>query len=345
MKNYAVTIGIPVYNVEKYIRLTMDSALAQTFESIEFLIVDDCGTDSSLSIVKELQETHPRGKDIHILYQKENKGVSAARNRIIDEAQGRYLYFMDADDLIESETLSILMSHQRRTGADIVYGSYDKIETYHDHRILETIQYPYLELNGEGKLAEYAWRKYRGVQTTIWNYVVDVEILRKENLRFIDTSFWEDMAFSFELMTCCHHAVLLPDITYHYLCRYDSLSNYQEREQINKEEVLRNISTVDYMKRQCAKTMNKKYQPQRCQHVLITDFYMLCYILRNSQRIVPSFSKMELKDMMSHPASLREIMSFSHGKVRHVLLWLLSKMPAWVVVELVKAVGKIKHLI
>lgn len=70
MKNYAVTIGIPVYNVEKYIRLTMDSALAQTFESIEFLIVDDCGTDSSISIVKELQETHPRGKDIHILYQK-----------------------------------------------------------------------------------------------------------------------------------------------------------------------------------------------------------------------------------------------------------------------------------
>lgn len=127
----------------------MDSALAQTFESIEFLIVDDCGTDSSISIVKELQETHPRGKDIHILYQKENKGVSAARNRIIDEAQGRYLYFMDADDLIESETLSILMSHQRRTGADIVYGSYDKIETYHDHRILETIQYPYLELNGK----------------------------------------------------------------------------------------------------------------------------------------------------------------------------------------------------
>jgi hypothetical protein len=54
---------------------------------------------------------------------------------------------------------------------------------------------------------------------------------------------------------------------------------------------------------------------------------------------------MELKDMMSHPASLREIMSFSHGKVRHVLLWLLGKMPAWVVVELVKAVGKVRHLI
>ena len=59
---YEVTIGIPVYNVEKYIRLTMDSALAQTFESIEFLVLDDCGSDSSMDIVREYQQTHPRGK-------------------------------------------------------------------------------------------------------------------------------------------------------------------------------------------------------------------------------------------------------------------------------------------
>ena len=344
-QKYEVTIGIPVYNAEKYIRQAMNSALAQTFERIEFLIVDDCGTDSSISIVKELQHNHPRGKDIHILCQKENKGVSAARNRIIDEAQGRYLYFMDADDLIESETLSILMSHQCRTGADIVYGSYDKIESYHDHQILETIQYPYLELNGEGLLAEYAWCKYRGVQTTIWNYVVDVEMLRRSKIRFIDTNFWEDMAFTFELLPCCRHAVLLPDITYHYLCRYDSLSNYQEREQISKEEVLRNISTVDYMKRQCAKTMNKKYEPERCQHVLMTDFYMLSYILRNSQRIVPSFSKMELKAMMSHPARLSEILGFKHGRVKHVLLYMLAKLPAIIIVWLINFIGRAKGLI
>ena len=342
---YEVTIGIPVYQVEKHIRQTMVSALSQTFESIEFLIVDDCGTDSSMSIVKELQENHPRGKDIHILYQKENKGVSAARNRIIDEAQGRYLYFMDADDLMESNTIALLMEHQQRTGADIVYGSYDKIETYSQDRVLEICKYPFLELAGEDSLATYAYRRYGGLQTTIWNYIVDVEVLRKARLRFVDTDFWEDMAFTFDLVTLCHKAVLLPDITYHYICHYDSLSNYQHREQISKEEVLRNISTVDYMKRQCAKTMNKRYQPERCQHVLMTDFYMLCHILRNSQRIVPSFSKMELKAMMSHPASLREIMSFSHGKVRHVLLWQLGKMPAWVVVGLVKAVGKVRHLI
>lgn len=55
MKNYAVTIGIPVYNVEKYIRLTMDSALAQTFNDIEFLVIDDCGTDSSIGVRRNSQ--------------------------------------------------------------------------------------------------------------------------------------------------------------------------------------------------------------------------------------------------------------------------------------------------
>ena len=58
MKNYDVTIGIPVYNVEKYIRLTMDSALAQTFPNIEFLVLDDCGQDGSMNIVREYQKTH-----------------------------------------------------------------------------------------------------------------------------------------------------------------------------------------------------------------------------------------------------------------------------------------------
>jgi len=55
MKNYAVTIGIPVYNVEKYIRLTMDSALAQTFDDIEFLVIDDCGIDSSIGVRRNSQ--------------------------------------------------------------------------------------------------------------------------------------------------------------------------------------------------------------------------------------------------------------------------------------------------
>ena len=97
---YEVTIGMAVYNVGKYIRMSLDSALAQTFESIEFLILDDCGTDESMDIVREYQLKHSRGKNIRILSQPHNMGIGMARNRIIDEAQGCFLYFMDSDDSI-----------------------------------------------------------------------------------------------------------------------------------------------------------------------------------------------------------------------------------------------------
>lgn len=342
---YEVTIGIPVYNAEKYIRQTMDSVLAQTFTSIEFLILDDCSTDSSMAIIQEYRQTHPRGEDIHVFHHSDNRGPGAARNRIIDEAQGRFLYFMDADDVIEPHTIALLMEHQQRTGADIVYGSYDKIETFNDGKILEAHQYLFLELTGEDSLAEYAWREKGDLQTTIWNYIVDVEMLRKERLRFIDTNFWEDMAFTFDLLPCCRHTVLLPDITYHYKCRYDSLSKYQQREQIGKEEVVRNIATVDYMKQQCVKTKGKSYQPQRYLNVLKTNFFVLCYTLKNFKRITPSFTYKELKEMMSHPAALSEIIGFRKGRAKNLLFYLFGKLPAGVMVWVASLIGKRKGLV
>ena len=130
MKNYDVTIGIPVYNVEKYIRLTMDSALAQTFPNIEFLVLDDCGQDGSMNIVREYQKTHPRGKDIRIVRQPQNGGLGRARNRIIEEAHGTYLYHLDADDAIAPNTIELLYEKALQYDADMVYGSYQRIEQF-----------------------------------------------------------------------------------------------------------------------------------------------------------------------------------------------------------------------
>lgn len=342
---YEVTIGIPIYNAEKYIRQSLESALAQKYEAIEFLIVDDCSTDSSMSVIQGYQQKHPRGKDIQVFSLSENKGPSAARNRIIDEARGRFLYFMDADDMIEPNTIALLMEQQQRFDADIVYGSYDIIETYNQGRVLEIRQYPFLELEGDDSLATYAYRRNGSMQTTIWNYIVNTEVLRKACLRFVETKYWEDMAFTFDLVTLCHKAVLLPDITYHYMCHYDSLSNYQHREQISKDEILRNISVVDYMKRQCAKSKGKSYQPQRYLSALKTDFFILCYILKNVQKITPSFTHKELKDMMSHPATLSEIVGFRKGRVKNFLFYLFGKLPARVMVWIGSLIGKRKGLV
>ena len=342
---YEVTIGIPVYNVEKYIRQTLDSALAQTFPSIEFLICDDCGTDSTMEIIYEFQEKHPRGKDIRILHQPQNMGVSAARNKIIAEARGRLLYFMDSDDLIEPFTIVKLVEEQKQNEADIVFGSYDKIAVYNDNHIEDVIQYPRSLFLEEDQLAAFAYRKYGGIQASACNYLVDVEMLRNIELRFIDTNYWEDLAFTNELVTYCRRAVLLSDITYHYMCRYNSLSNYQQRDTIAREEILRSLKVVDYLKVQSLRLKSKSYYPQRCRMVMMTAFYVLCNILKNDKKIVPSFTCQELRGMMKHPASLMEIMRFRQVRIMNLSLFMLGKLPSYMMIRMISFIGKRKGLI
>jgi glycosyltransferase involved in cell wall biosynthesis len=343
--SYEVTIGIPVYNVEKYILQTLESALAQSFQSIEFLICDDCGTDSSMNIVREYQKNHPRGNNIRIVCQPRNMGVSAARNRLIDEAKGRFLYFMDSDDIIEPYTIALLVDNQNKYNADIVFGSYDKIETYLENRREKSMQYPLNVFWEEDQLATFAFRKYGGIQASACNYLVSLKLLHSIGLRFIDINYWEDMAFTYELVTYCKRAVMLPDITYHYICRYDSLSNYQQRMTITKDEILRNLKAVTFLKERTKRLKTKIYYPLRCNVVMMTDFYVLCNVLKNYQKITPSFTKKEMKDVMTHPATLSEILRFKKARLQNLLLYILGHLPSGLMVVLVEFIGHRKGLI
>ena len=285
MSKYDVTIGIPVYNAEKYIRKTLESALNQSYSNIEFLILDDRGTDNSISVVQEIKNEHPRGKDIRIVSQPKNLGVAQARNRIIDEAMGTYLYFMDSDDVISEDCISLLYTNMMEYQAEVVFGSYEKVELFkHDSEPIP-YQYPHECLFGDGKLAEFSYRCYGGIQASACNYLVSVDLLRKNNLKFIDSRYWEDMVFTFELVTYVSRAVMLPNITYSYLCRDNSLSNYQVRSKIDKSEILSNVSTIDVLKRNTRALIGKSYLGNRCYNIVMTDFYIICNVLKNQKLI------------------------------------------------------------
>ena len=116
-----------IFNSDKYITRAIESALAQTFSSIEFLVCDDCGTDSSIEIVKEYQTSHPRGKDIRIVHQPQNMGIGEARNKMMSEAHGKYFYSLDADDMISSNAITYLYTAAKKYNAQLVYGSYERI--------------------------------------------------------------------------------------------------------------------------------------------------------------------------------------------------------------------------
>ena len=124
MSAILISIIIPVYNVESYLRQCLDSVLGQTFKNFEVLLVNDGSSDSSGDICREYVE-----KDSRFYYfEKENGGLSDARNYGIERAQGEYLTFIDSDDFVNEKHLENLFLASRLTNADITIGGFSRFE-------------------------------------------------------------------------------------------------------------------------------------------------------------------------------------------------------------------------
>lgn len=342
MMNFYVTIGIPVFNSVNYIQRSLESALNQSYDSIEFLIVDDGSQDGSVEAIKQMVSSHPKGEQVRLIVHPSNMGVSSTRNQIIKEAKGDFLYFMDSDDVISKDTISLMMDNIRKYDAEIVFGSYVKIETFGDRNVYK---YPSLQLLEKDALACFAYRKYAGVQASSCNYLVKTSILRENHLRFIDTNYWEDLVFTFDLVTYISRAVLLPDITYTYLCRENSLSHYQQRKNISKDEIMKNVHSIEHLKETTANLINKVYYPNRCYNIIMTDFYIVCNILKRRRDIIPTISNREIKSIMRHPATWKQICAFRQFRCKNLLLYMMGKMPSSLCVATIWTLGKLKKLI
>lgn len=342
--NYEVTIGIPAFKAVDYIEETMESALSQTFASIEYLIVDDCGNDGTIKVVERLQKEHPRGKDIRILYNKQNLGVGKTRNIILDEAQGEYLFFLDSDDILEPDAIEMMMRAARQYQAEIVYGSWIRLDKIH-HQPMQQSHYPNLQLLKPDELAMYALKNYSSFRISVCNALFDLNMLRLNHIRFIDTIFWEDLAFTYDLVPKVSRAVLLSDITYHYLCRPGSLSQYQDRELIQKKEIQTNVLTIDYLKDKSLSYCDKNYLPYLCYNLEMNSFYIVCYVLKYSRKIEQTFSCVELRDYMRFPVGLSKILFFKKKRISCLMLWIIAHLPSSIFVIVIKGIGKVKHII
>src|SRR5699024_268404 len=119
-----VSVITPVYNAEKFLTETIKSVLNQTYESFEYLLIDDCSTDNSGSIVKELAKNDSRVKYIKL---PENSGAAVARNKGIEKAKGRFIAFVDSDDKWYPEKLEIQLNFMATDNRAFTYTSYEHI--------------------------------------------------------------------------------------------------------------------------------------------------------------------------------------------------------------------------
>lgn len=323
---YEVTIGTPLYNAEKYIRETIECALNQTFPNIEFLIVDDKGTDNSVNIIQDLQINHPRGKDIHIIVHEKNRGVAAARNTILKEAKGKYLFFLDSDDLIAPNCISLLYQAIENEKAEVAYASYQ--EKWENKNKSENFILPRLVFNGKDQLASFANQNlHQTLRSFVWNVLYDVSFLRNSNVEFQQVRVLEDALFSFDLIPLVEKAVLLPDITYTYIKREGSLSQYHSRTTIPLTEVTGHILIQEYYKSKCQNFIGKPYFDTLVTKTMKNCIDTAAIIIDKRKLLVPRLPSAKIKILLKHPLTFSQILKLKKYKKTNAILFGIGKLP------------------
>lgn len=208
-----VSIIIPVYNVENYLRECLDSILNQTLKDIEIICVDDGSTDGSLDILREYAEKDSR---IRIL-QQANLGAGVARNAAIDIARGEYLFFCDADDFCAPDLFAQLTRRADDTKADVVFFHRTRWSDQ-TRNVAETLFIPKRVLNAAQPFAPQAFSQdiitLFGPQP--WNKLVRREYINKKNIRYQPLPRMNDVLFSALVVAEAERIATLPIEGYYH---------------------------------------------------------------------------------------------------------------------------------
>lgn len=218
---YEVTLSMPIYNVASYVERALLSALNQTFESIEFLLVDDRGIDNSMEIVHTIISGHTREKDIRIIEHKKNIGLGATRNTAIDNAKGRYLFFMDSDDEITSDCIDIMYSKIVKNNVDFVAGSYNVINCVGE--VEEIMKYNDCFLYDSNIISLYIKDRQK-IFTPIWNKLYSIDFLRRNKVYCIPYCLNEDILFLLHVMLKASSCILISNVSLSYFLRDNSIT-------------------------------------------------------------------------------------------------------------------------
>ena len=209
-----ITVIMPVYKVEKYVARALDSMLRQTFENYEYIIVDDGSPDKSAEVVMRYALLDPR---IRLIRQK-NAGAPAARNRALEMAQGKYVYFMDSDDWAEPTMLEDMYNLAEEHGLqEVVAGFY--IDTYYDERryVSACVSQPDQVFASQREFRENAYRLFDcNLLYTPWNKLFLTEYLREKEIEFPNT-FWDDFPFNLRVLREVERVGVLSKRYYHFI--------------------------------------------------------------------------------------------------------------------------------
>lgn len=220
MKNIKVTIIVPVYNVSPYIIDCLQSVTLQSYGGdIECLLIDDCGSDDSISKIETFLQTYSGKVDFKVLHHAHNRGLSAARNTGVLRAQGDYVYFLDSDDEITKDCIARLVQPLQKESYDLVVGGYKVIGDW--------VYCPPLRL--KSGIAIYGDDVIKNYYQGNWymmacGKLISTSFIRNNNLTFQEGLLHEDELWSFQVACMARSMYVVNEECYVYKIRKNSIT-------------------------------------------------------------------------------------------------------------------------
>ena len=213
MKPISISVIVPVYKVEPYLRKCLDSICGQTYGNLEIICVDDESPDRCGEI---LEEYSARDSRIRVIHQR-NKGLSGARNTALDAARGEYVLGVDSDDWLEPDLLERAVPHLR-DGVDVLHFGTVMEDEATGERMDDGGRF-LLPAEGLHPLHRYV----RRMSVCFWNKIWRRELIERWHIRFLEGANYEDIPFFAMYSAVARTIYYLPYTGYHYLQRGGSI--------------------------------------------------------------------------------------------------------------------------
>lgn len=215
-----LSIVIPVYNLEEYVKYTIESVIHQWQEGIELIIINDGSTDSSLTIINEcfFRFQHIPFKIIN----QENRGVAASRNRGVHFSNGKYIMFLDGDDVLSHNAIYSVFGLLESSTKDLIFGGFNKVAE--DGKILyefeDRYRYPKSVTTTDILLREFLLKKF---MICIGSFLCRRDFLTNENISFLENlRYGEDVSFFIKCLAKANCISVIPEVFVNYVSRSTS---------------------------------------------------------------------------------------------------------------------------
>ena len=256
-----VSVIVPIYNVEKYLEKCINSLLSQTLEDIQIILVNDGSKDNSGNIAKEYEKNN---KNRIIYVEKENGGLSDARNYGLKYATGDFIAFLDSDDYIEKNAYEEMYNKAIEENAD--YVECDFIWEF-PNKIRVDKQYPY---KNKKEMLSF-------VRVVAWNKLIKRQLIIDNNLEFPKGLRYEDVEFTYKLIHFVNKFAYVNKPFIHYVQREGSIANVQNERTAEIFTVLDNV--IEFYKK------NNIYEKYRDELEYNYARYLLCSSLKRMCKI------------------------------------------------------------